>query len=331
MNNAAFIGNKDRIKAVYGAGRREAIESEFDFVPGILSRDELTVKRDEIKDVELLFSTWGMPALSAEEIAFFPSLKALFYAAGTVQKFARPFLEAGIKVFSAWAANGVPVAEYTVAQILLANKGILRSSRATTSSEGWRKYGKSAFPGNFENTVALLGAGMIGRKVIELLKPYSIDILVFDPFLPEEDAAAMDVEKVDLGDAFKRGFIVSNHLANLPATVGMITGDHLASMQTNATFINTGRGATVDEPAMIEVLKARTDLTAVLDVTDPEPPKDNSPLYSLENVVLTPHIAGSQGNEFWRMADYMIEEAIAFRDGKPVKYEVTEKMLETMA
>ncbi len=328
---AAFIGNEDRISAVYGAGRRQQVEAEFDVIPGVLSREDVEHKSDDLRDTELLFSTWGMPALSPEQIALLPSLKALFYAAGTVQKFARPFLESGVKVFSAWAANAVPVAEYTVAQILLANKGILRSSRATTSADGWRKYGKSIFPGNFETTVALLGAGMIGRKVIELLQPYSLKVLVFDPFLPDEEARGLGVEKVGLDEAFQRGFVVSNHLANLPATVGMITGEHISRMQENATFINSGRGATVDEQAMIEVLKKRPDLTAVLDVSQPEPPDDGSPLYSMTNVILTPHIAGSQGNEFWRLADYMIDEAIAFRDGNETDYEVTLAMLETMA
>jgi len=187
-------------------------------------------------------------------------------------------------------------------------------------------------PGNFECTVALLGAGMIGRAVIELLKPYALDIIVFDPFLADADAAALGVIKVDLEDAFRRGHVVSNHLANVPATRGMLHGELFASMQPSATFINTGRGATVDEGAMIDVLRRRPDLTAVLDVTAPEPPVDTSPLYALENVILTPHIAGATAShEVWRLADYMIEEAIALRDGRPLRYEVTLEMLATMA
>jgi phosphoglycerate dehydrogenase-like enzyme len=332
MLKAALIGNSERIAAVYGGGRRERLATEFDLFPDIITPDSLRERQGDLKDVRFLFSTWGMPALDREQIALLPSLEAVFYGAGTVQGFARPFLKSGIKVVSAWGANAVPVAEYTVAQILLANKGFFRAVGSVNSVETWRKHDGSVLPGNYDSTVALLGAGMIGRTVIELLKPYALDVIVFDPFLSDADAATLGVEKVELADAFKRGLVVSNHLANLPATEGMLRREHFASMQRYGTFINTGRGATLDEPALIDVLSDRSDLTAVLDVTRPEPPVDGSPLYRLDNVILTPHIAGAVGkHEVWRMADYMIDEAIALRDGCDLKYEVTLKMLETMA
>jgi len=331
MIKVALIGDEGRISAVYGGGRCERLAEEFDLYPDPLTVEMLTDRREELKDIECLFSTWGMPALDREQIALFPSLKAVFYGAGSVQNFARPFLEAGVKVVSAWAANAVPVAEYTVAQILLCNKGFFSAARAAKALATRGDHDREAFPGNYENTVSLLGAGMIGRNVIELLKPYALDVLVFDPFLCEDDAVALGVEKVTLEEAFRRGFVVSNHLANLPATKKMLRRDLFESMRAHASFINTGRGATVDEPAMIEVLRGRPDLTAVLDVTDPEPPKEGSGLYELENVVLTPHSAGALALEVRRLADYVIEEAIAYRDGKALRYEVTLEMLETMA
>ena len=182
-------------------------------------------------------------------------------------------------------------------------------------------------------TIALLGAGQIGKRVIDLLvNNFHLSIIVWDPFLPGEKAEEMGVEKVEtLEEAFERGLVVSNHLANLPETSGMIQGRHIASMRLNATFINTGRGATVQEEAMAEVLRERNDLTALLDVTYPEPPEPDSPLWALDNVHLTSHIAGSIGDEVLRMSDFMIEEFEAWRDGKPLRFAVTQKMLETMA
>ncbi len=326
---AAMVGDQGLLARVYASGRRERLEAEFDLLPGHFTAD--TIHAAELKDVELIFSTWGMPCLSAEEIAHMQALKGVFYAAGSVQSFAQPFLESGIKVISGWAANAVPVAEYTVAQILLCNKGFYSAARAAKSPETRASFNMGKFPGNFNAPVALLGCGMIGRGVIERLKPYVLDLLVFDPYLSDTDAAALGVEKVSLEDAFRRGFVVSNHLANLPETVGMLHGDLFRSMQPHGTFINTGRGPTVDEAAMIQVLWERPDLTAVLDVTHPEPPDDDSMLYELENVVLTPHIAGSASNEVLRLADYIIEESIAFRNGNPLRYEVTLPMLATMA
>ncbi|MFW6286985.1 MAG: NAD(P)-dependent oxidoreductase, partial [Candidatus Sumerlaeota bacterium] len=176
-------------------------------------------------------------------------------------------------------------------------------------------------------------AGQIGRRVIDLLvKNFHLKLIVWDPFLPEEKAKEMGVEKVEtIEEAFQRGLVVSNHLANLPETREMIKGKHIASMRANATFINTGRGATVEEAAMAEVLREREDLTALLDVTSPEPPEPDSPLWALDNVHLTSHIAGSIGDEVLRMADFMIEEFENWRDGKALRFAVTQKMLETMA
>ena len=85
------------------------------------------------------------------------------------------------------------------------------------------------------------------------------------------------------------------------------------------------------EQDLIRVLKDRPDLTAILDVTYPEPPEPESPLYTLENCILTPHIAGSSGNEVRRMGEYMKEEFQSFLQGNPCRYEVTLEMLETMA
>src|SRR5439155_15284758 len=109
----------------------------------------------------------------------------------------------------------------------------------------------------------------------------------------------------------------------VPETVGMITGALVDSMWPGATLINTARGVIVREAEMVEVLSRRPDLQAVLDVSDPvEPPAADSPLYALENVVLTPHIAGSAGPECRRMGRYMVEELRRYLAGEPLKWQV---------
>jgi phosphoglycerate dehydrogenase-like enzyme len=331
MKKAAYISSSGEISPVYGGGRYEKLGELFDLFPENLTAEMIDERHEELGEIQYLFSTWGMPRLTSDQVARLPALEAVFYGAGTVQSFAVPFLEAGVKVVSAWAANAIPVAEYTVAQILLANKGFFTATRCMKTLEDRKKFSPAIFPGNFETSISLLGAGMIGRAVIERLKPYCLDILVFDPFLSDSDAEALGVEKVELEEAFERGLVVSNHLANLPETKAMLKGPHFASMPPYATFINTGRGATLDEDAMIEALQARADLTAVLDVTFPEPPAAESALYTLDNVVMTPHIAGSTGQEIWRMADFMIDEAVALSEGRALKYEVSMEMLKTMA
>ncbi len=327
LPRAAFFGhNAECINAVYAQGRRQQVEQLTDCAPKIMGLPAL--EAGELADVEVLFSTWGFPSLDDAQLDKMPNLRAVFYAAGTVQNFARPLLRRDITVVSAWAANAVPVAEWTLAQILLANKGYHRNEREFAATRSGHKFRGR---GNFGAPVALLGAGQIGRRVVELLQPFNLEVLVFDPFLPDDAAAKMGVEKVELDQAFARGHVVSNHLANLPATVGMLSGAHFANMAPDATFINTGRGATVRQNEMIEVLRNRPDLTALLDVTAPEPAPPDSELWELPNVHLTTHIAGSIGDEVVRMADYAIEEFVRWQRKEPLRYAVTEEMLELMA
>ena len=335
MKKAAFIGS-GKIYDVYPADLITRLTAELDFpIPEILNLTNLDTFRREAAEVEYLFSTWGMIALTEEQIReYFPKVRALFYAAGTVQAFARPFLNCGIEVFSAWAANAVPVAEYTFAQIVLANKGFFqRMHRPEEGGSAWAgRQNAGEYTGNYETKVGIIGAGMIGKMVIERLKSLDfVDVLVFDPFLPDEKATALGVTKVDLPTLFAESAVISNHLANNAQTQGMLNGKLFEKMGKYATFINTGRGAQVVEADLIAALKAEPTRVALLDVTYPEPPRAESELYTLPNVVLTPHIAGSLYNEIHRMARYMYEEYRAYDAGEATRFSVTVKMLETMA
>ena len=173
--------------------------------------------------------------------------------------------------------------------------------------------------------------GISAAWLRKLLKQYNVKVIVFDPFLSDEKADELGVEKCELGELFARAFVVSNHLANNEQTKGMLHYDHFCRMRENAVLINTGRGAQVVEDDLVRVLRERPDLTALLDVTYPEPPADDHPFYTLPNCLLTPHIAGSAGDEVARMGEYMLDEYRAFLNGESCKYEVSMKMLETMA
>ncbi|MBQ3054610.1 MAG: hydroxyacid dehydrogenase [Oscillospiraceae bacterium] len=318
------------MKSIYLNENPENVRRVYCVEDTVYQKADVLANPERFASVEVLFSTWGMPCFTEEEIiTCFPSLKALFYAAGSVQVFARPFLNRGIRVFSAWAANAVPVAEYTVAQIVLANKGFFKTVRTQVRREAETLI--QQFPGNYNGKIGIIGAGMVGKLVIQLLRNYQLQVLVFDPFLTDEEAERLGVTKCSLKTLFEECCVVSNHLANNAETKGMLTHEHFSSMRPYATFINTGRGAQVVEADLIDVLKQRPDLTAILDVTDPEPPVSGSELYLLENCMLTPHIAGSIGNEVQRMGEYMMTEYRGFLENKVCNYEVTLEMLKTMA
>jgi len=327
---AFFCDNEATLRGVYGKGRFETVAARTDLYPVIISTVTFDQHVEALADVEVIFSTWHMPRLTVEQVARMPRLKALFYGAGSVRELAEPFLDRDIIVTSSWGANAIPVAEFVLAQIILSCKGSYRNVREYT---GPASYG-TAFRGRglYGETVALIGAGMIGRRLIELLKPFKLKVTVVDPFLSDAEAQRIGVTRVSLDEAFRQAYVISNHLPNLPELRGMLTRAHFESMRPDATFINTGRGAQVDEAGLVAVLQARPDLTALLDVTDPaEPPPADSPLFKLPNIHLTTHLAGSVNDEVVRMADYAIEEFQRWQAGEPLLYRVTREMLVRMA
>lgn len=316
--------------AVYAEEIKKELEKVFDFNPKRLGKKDLP--NEKLDDVEFMFSTWGMERFTDEEIErYFPSLKAIFYAAGTVQGFAKPFLDRGVRIFSAWKANAIPVAEFTVAQILLANKGFYQAERIIKESYDASHDFFEKFGGNYNTKVGILGYGAIGAEVVKLLKSFKVDVWLSSTSVTAERAKELGVTLKTMDEIFEGCDVISNHLANNPKTQKIIGKAQLDKMKSYSTFINTGRGAQVDEDALIEKLEKDVTITAVLDVTDPEPPVEGSKLYTLPNVVLTPHIAGSSGKEVQRMAEYMLEESKRFVNGEPLNYEVTKEMLEKMA
>ncbi|MFC8075136.1 hydroxyacid dehydrogenase [Streptomyces sp. NPDC057307] len=271
-----------------------------------------------LADAELLITCWGAPALTAEVLAAAPRLRAVVHAAGTVKHHITDACwERGITVTSAAAANAVPVAEYTLAAILFAGKQVLRSAhryQEVRARHDWhQELGRT---GNYRRTVGIVGASRIGRRVIELLRPFDLDVMLYDPYVDHSEARALGVELVPLTELCGRAQVVSVHAPQVPATRHMIGAAQLAAMPDGATLINTARGSLIDEDALLPQLVSGR-LNAVLDVTDPELPPPDSPLYDLPNVLLTPHVAGSLGVEIHRMADQALDEVERYAKGLP--------------
>lgn len=276
----------------------------------------------ETDDTEFVWSTWNMAVFSEIEVKkLFPALKAIFYVGGTVKYFAEPFLKNGIKVYSAASANGIPVAEYTVAQIILANKGFYNAQRQNGGLL-WRlafrqaRRNADARPGNFNAKIGLLGCGNVGRNVIRLLKPYRLEIFIYDPFVNEETAKDLGVKKITMEEIFSSCDVISNHLPNLSELNNVISDKLLSTMKPTVTFINTGRGAQMDEKALAKAMGKRPLACALLDVSKKEPPFPWAPLNWYKNIYLTPHIAGSLSNEIDRMAEYMVKAKTDLLEGK---------------
>ena len=172
------------------------------------------------------------------------------------------------------------------------------------------------------------------RHLLTLLKPFNLRVIAVSNYLSKkpELAASMGIsELVSVEEAFKQAYVVSNHLPSLDSNYQLFKAAHFRSMREGATFINTGRGAQVNEQVLIRVMRERRDLTALLDVTDPEPPPVDSLLFDAPNIHLSAHISGSQNNETIRMADYAIDEFKRFEEGLPLQNEVLPKAFGVMA
>ncbi|GAA0621489.1 hydroxyacid dehydrogenase [Kutzneria viridogrisea] len=279
--------------------------------------------RARLAPATVLLTCWGCPRIDGKVLAAAPKLRSVVHAAGTVKSHVDDVVfERGIVVSSAAHANAVPVAEYTVAMILSANKGIPALSveyrRSRHDVDAVRRYPEV---GNFGRTVGIVGASKIGRRVLGLLAPFDLDLVVSDPYLGQAEAAALGARLVGLDELFVVSDVVSLHAPAVERTRGMVGAARLAAMRTGATLINTARGSLVDQHALeAELCSGR--ISAVLDVTEPEVPEPDSPLWELPNVVLTPHVAGAMGTELVRLGQAAAEEVVRVVGGRPLRHPV---------
>ncbi len=322
-----ILGDADRI---YSPSQQKQIAEKTDLLSRPLTAGQASERGDLLEKVELIFSGWAGPLLDEPFLASAPQLKALFYGAGALSGvMTRDAWRRGIIASSAWVANAQPVAEYTLGMILPALKQAMPLARRIHSRQQWIDKAKVPMAGAYGSTVAIISLGVIGRKVAQLLAPFDVELLAFDPMVEADETRELGAEPVSLEDAFARADVVSIHAPWLPETQGMITGELIASMKPSATLINTSRGALIREDEMTALLEGeRRDLTAILDVTHPEPPVEGSKLFQLENVFLTPHIAGSLGDECHRMGQYMLDELDRYLAGEPLLWAVSAQQAE---
>ncbi len=327
--NGIFVLNVDSYNLIYGAPERERIASRVNMIAPQQTAEAVTANPALLAGIDVIFSGWGCPTFTAEILAAAPNLRAVFYGAGSIRGIVTDdFWARGIQISSAWSANAIPVSEYTLAHILF---GLKSGWQHVTSVKRAGHYVRHPVAGAFGSTVGLVSLGMIGRLMVERLKTFEVKIIAYDPFVSAAQGAALGVEMTTLDEVFRRADVVSAHTPWLKETEGLITGAHIAAMKPYATFINSSRGAVVAENEMIAVLQQRPDLVAVLDVTHPEPPAPGSPLYTLPNVILTPHIAGSMETECRRQGQYMIDELDRFLAGQPLVYAITRDRAAIMA
>jgi len=285
-----------------------------------------------LADAEACITSWGVAQLDDDVVAAAPKLKAMAHMGSSVKRFVSDaFWERGIHLTSAGITLARSVAETTIGLMLVGQKQIWPLGQHVRDG-GWRAspvwdrwYSRELF----RKQVGIIGASNVGRHVIKLLEPYDATILLYDPFVNPKEAAELGVIKLELNELLARADVVSLHAPANKSTYQMLNAEGLALMKDDALLINTGRGTLIDEPALIEELQ-KGRFFAFLDVTDPEPPAADSPLRSLPNVVVTPHIAGCIEN-CNHMGELAVEELRRFTAGEPPVYQITYEMFKRIA
>lgn len=293
--------------------------------------DDIFLKK-HIGNADIVISSWSTAKFNAEIMSKAENLKLLAHAAGTVKPVVSDALWArGVKVTSASAALAYGVAEFCLGLMLMATKRVFWASQGTRQGL-WRE-NTELFHGPFEiyqQKIGIIGASYVGKILIKLLKNFDCEIFLYDPYCSEQQAQELGVQKAKtLESLFSQCRIVSLNAPLTDETRGMIQQKHFALLPDGAVFINTARGAIINEKEMIEELKNQRFI-ACLDVTDPEPPTQNNLLRSLPNVILTPHEAGVIAENMLRVGTFVANEIEAFVNGKPQHFEVLEHQLETI-
>ena len=223
----------------------------------------------------------------------------------------------GIMVVNSPESTSVTVAEHTMGLILSMARKISIADKSV--KEG--KWEKKQFMGvELRNkTLGVIGMGRIGSQVVNRCKAFGMDAVAYDPYLPEEVAKQMGVELFeDLSDVLTRADFITIHVPLTPETKHSIGKEQFEIMKDDAFIVNCARGGIIDEEALYDALVNNKIGGAALDVYEDEPPAEDSKLFELDNIVLTPHIAAST-KEAQRDAAIIVADEIIdlFKGGTP--------------
>ncbi len=292
---------------------------------------------ERAEGMDAIVTGWGAPAMIPEVFEAAPDLQIIAHSAGSVHRLipddiANDYvMKRGITVFSGNGAIARNVAESTVGMLLMTMRHWVHFSNYIHDTPHWRSTFYD-YDGQFllGSTVGVVAASKVGREVIRFLQPWDLDILVYDPYLPEEEATEMGAEKVELNDLFARADHVTLHLPKIADTEKMIGDEQLSLLRDGATLINTSRGWVLDHDALFRHAKQRR-INVCLDVTTPEPLEPTNPLRQLDNVIITPHVSGSGHYGYKLIGDQTVQALVDCFAGREVEGAVPFERYDTIA
>lgn len=236
----------------------------------------------------------------------------------------------GIAVFRTMGRNANAVSDYTIGMMLCEMRNIARS-HAELKQGNWKKqYSNAAFVGDmYQKVIGLVGFGYIGHVVAQKLKGFDVEVVVYDPYASAETIEASGCKKVSLEELCQKSDFISMHARLSEETQGLLGTKEFAMMKPTAYVVNTARAGLIDEQALIEALQEKRIGGAAIDVFWVEPPAKDHPFMTLDNVTITPHLAGSTKDAFNRTPYLLLEEVKrTIAQGQP-RWIVNQKDIQT--
>ena len=322
MEKITVLVNKEFRERVFGEKYYEKLREMGEVK--IYDRDDFsdpTYTLEFVKGSTVIITSWDSPKIDKEILDACPNLKAVTHAAGSIKPIiSDEFIARKIRITNSAVAIGEGVAESALGFAISACKGFY-SLNEDTKNGLWQENIKTKVKDFYDITIGVISGGYVGRHMVKLLQNFHVDVLLYDPILTAEQIKEIGATKVELNELLSRSDVVSIHAPAIPATENMLNKDNLCLMQDGAVLINTARGTIVNEADLIAELK-KGRIFACIDVTNPEPPAKDNELRALNNVVLTPHIAGTSTNGLKRVALHVCEEIARLLNGEKMRTEV---------
>lgn len=299
---------------------RVRMEAVAELIPLSPEETQEQVLLEALEEAQIIITGWGSKSLSWLRHEHAPKLSLICHCAGSVHALLPSDLRCWpeLKVMSAREPLARGAAEFAFGLMLVSMKAGWKTAAAVREGHWLEAEHIEAMRESNQAVVGIIGASHVGRHMIRLCKTLPLAaILLYDPYISDEEAAELGVEKTPLEILMLRSHIVSCHAPATEETHHMLDARELASLRDGAILINTSQGRVIDEAALINELRSGR-IFACLDVTDPEPPAVDSPLRELPHCMLTPHIAGALKENRYLLGSHVADALEAWAAEKPI-------------
>ncbi|HEV7213675.1 MAG TPA: hydroxyacid dehydrogenase [Chloroflexota bacterium] len=284
-----------------------------------------------LHDADVILTGWGSPPLREEWLDQAPNLRLICHCAGSVRGIIPTSIyQRGVTLCHAAPIIADSVAEFCISLELLWLRRPHVMDRQLKAGVPWREVGQFTGALLAARRVGLVGSGYVAQRHIRLLLAFGAQVRVADPYLSAERAAELGVERASLEEVFSESEIIAIHAPKTPETHRMITADLLARIKPDAILIQNARSWVVDQEALLRELRTGR-FVAAIDVFDQEPQPPDSPFFALDNVIVTPHVAGHSRDSHERQGLAMVEEVERFCRGEPLRYAIAAERYELLA